>query len=502
VSFPRAEQSPTTWPPVVSGAGEEGEPEDFVVPVLLRYADRALEDDPNDIVSALSVLGLGTDDERIELTLQGAGTIRLPDATGLPGWYCEWDIVDIYGNPATIGAEDLNNCALYFHDADIMPTGTYAYLYAVAGSGGTLGDSGVYAGIEHNGSGQRAVVAINAGAGAGWGARTLATEDPLGRGVRPHLQSGNTTSNIRVGAVLLTADGGRSYVSAAGPAPVSGNGMTDGRFSRIGIAAGWQTAGGVDGSKLTLNLKAMLADLRTIPNWRRTVSFPAPVAPSLPIHRWAILGDSNGNGTTVGPFSGTAVPAGWTFRDQGVNLANYPAGTSPACGMVPYLINAGAGSGDRYVIRRSENAKDFQTAAFDTQINGLVADVNTLAMGDPEVIVIVMAANDSQSLAETIKFKSELKRVLQLLRDYFPDAIIVLPNERTTDGGVGGVYEFLTTNNAAKLTVISELGLQRVGVAVDETADLADAIHWSCADDGGQEDMAVAVLARVAQLAA
>jgi hypothetical protein len=488
VLWPVANQSDSVTFP------EPGEPDGALEPWIPLYADRAATGDPNSLASAVTVINEGQADERIRVTLQNAGTIRLPTSTGIEGWYVEWDIQDVFGDIIDLGFEDLAYLAIFFHDADQLPTGTYAYVYGVCGSAANLGDAGAYSGIEHNALGQRAANSFNAGAGAGWAGRTTGTEDQLARGARAHWTQGNSLSQARITTVLLNADGSQSSVAAATTATSSGNAETDGRLTRIGVVVGWQTAAGVNGSTLTFSVRAMLADIRRIRTMRRDLGVAyTPVAATLPIQRIAILGDSNGNGTETGPYSGLATPAGWVIRDAGANLGAWPAGTTPGVGSMPYyhllMVADGAVAGNRCIIRRSTNGA-VMTFAFDTQITNLIGDVTALAQGDPQVLFWTIGANDSQDATEAAAFKIYFKRAIQILRDLYPDMLIVIRDERTTDLVT---YAYLATVNAHKVDVVAELGLQRVAFSSPTSpsnAGLTDAIHFSQSDDGGHEVMA------------
>lgn len=460
------------------------------------YANRSSQGDPNGIRQALTILGEGGSNERMKFTLQGAGTARLPDATSIGGAYVEWLIEDLLG---TVGpqfnAQDLSRFAVFFHDMVALPVATYAAVVTTAGGVADIGNAGCYAMVEQQTLGSRAAHSFNAGAGAGWAARVAGTEDSLARGAVLQVVQGNSTSNWRINAAALCADGDISLVSGSGTAPSTGNAGADGRHTHIAIVVGWNAAAGaVNGSEVTVSLRELHAALRAIKTMRRVPEPPDPAAPGAPISRIILLGDSNSEGTEAGPFSGVAVEAGWVVREDGVNQANYMAGPAPSYGGIPYYIQraiaAGATSGSRWIARRSLNGQAL-TATFDTQIRDIQSDVTALGGGDPHLIVIRIGANDAQDATEAALFKHAYRRMILVLRDIYPNAIIVLTDERTTDNVV---YQYLGTVNAHKAAVNLEEGWKRVGISSPTTptlAPLTDSIHFSQAGaSNGHEVMA------------
>lgn len=214
------------------------------------------------------------------------------------------------------------------------------------------------------------------------------------------------------------------------------------------------------------------------------------------MRRIAVIGHSMGNGTvTDGTWSGAAVQGGWTLRTAGANAANYPTGNSPGQGMLPYLVEEaiaqGAVSGDRYIIRRATNGATLGSTT-DANIAGLRDDVAALGVGDPDVICVWLGANDAQDTTERDQYTAStgLERVVRLLREEFPDSVILLMGERTSDSGQ---YPHIAdgTIEAEKQSLAAAFPYVRY---VDPTSvDLADAIHPSAAGYATMADRAAAV---------
>jgi lysophospholipase L1-like esterase len=207
----------------------------------------------------------------------------------------------------------------------------------------------------------------------------------------------------------------------------------------------------------------------------RVASAPRPAAPA----RFLILGDSNGNGTSANAtWDGQAVQAGWTVRTAGATVATYPAGPSPSSGHMPYLIE-GTDAAGGWVIRRSVNGANSGAASVDPQIANALADVATLADGTPDVIVIVLGANDV-SEAESAAYPANMARMAAQLRWRWPNAHLVYCGEATDLDGVGETYERLPANRAALAALAADPYLG--GSYVDGSSfALVDSIHWSAA---------------------
>lgn len=209
-----------------------------------------------------------------------------------------------------------------------------------------------------------------------------------------------------------------------------------------------------------------------------------------------ILGDSNGNGTELdSTYKAVAIPAGWTVRDQGVNLATWPeigVDSTLSVGCMPYLVarcnTAGATGG--WIVRESENGRAAaERAGMITQLQDAFTNVSALADGDPEVIIWYMGANDSNNATESSQFYMNMLWAIYQVAFRYPNAHHVFIGERTTDGGPGGQYEFL----AANLLTLALLALLTNGTFVNGTAlvaPLTDAIHFSQNPGGGQSVIA------------
>lgn len=190
------------------------------------------------------------------------------------------------------------------------------------------------------------------------------------------------------------------------------------------------------------------------------------------------------NGTvTDATWSGAAVQSGWTLRTAGATLTNYPTGNSPGQGMLPYLVEEaiaqGAVDGDRYIIRRATNGVTLVNPGTDTNLAGIRDDVTALGVGDPDVLIIWLGANDAQTQAEydAVAADTGLLRLVRLARAEFPDTAILLMGEETGDPTV--TYPFVDELNTLRAAVAAAVPFcAYVSIA---GVDLTDDIHPSAA---------------------
>ncbi|MCI0636235.1 MAG: hypothetical protein L0206_20325 [Actinobacteria bacterium] len=459
-----------------------------------RWDARASVGDPSGIENATPVV-IGNQSEGLRFAIDTPGVATLPNATNIGGPYVEWVITDLFGATARVDSLDIAMFLLWWNGLDNLPVDTYVAIAFTAGGVATIDNAGVVVGLQYNALGPRAFFMVNAGSGAGWAGKTDATsQDNLARGVASWIGQGGGLTSLFKSCTVLDAGGVRSSITNSSPGAVAGNQLTDGPFTHVAIVVGWSGAGGAGTQTFDLSLRSFVAPPSKFADWDPRLTPTAPPAVPDPPRRFAIVGDSNANGTTVdATHGGLAVPAGWTFRDAGVNLANWPATGTPSVGMAPYLLeNAvarGATSGTRWIARRGSNGADTGwPGTIHDQLANLIADCVTLT-GDPEILVVVFGANDANNTTESARYFENLLRALRVWRHRFPNCAIALIHERTTDPGT--YPELESTIYAALAQLAGEFERSfRVFSKIPSDVAMADAIHFSQSAAGGQDVMA------------
>lgn len=493
-------------PPLASGARNAQQ----LVPPLVDQGGAAIEftlhpttsssssGDPNGI-DAGSVADAKTG--YIQFNIDTPGTARLPSATDIGGTYFEWALATSW-SPSDIAS------ALAYVLEDTPPTDTYVAIALTAGGVATIGNGGVLVGLEYNAGGWRCFTMLNAGAGAGWITKTNATAaDALTRGVQLMLAQGNASANTRTHAVALEAGGRPSTTSATVPAPQSGNGAADGAFTHIALVCGWSGVAGAATARITASLRSFVLQVKDTTNGAQLVIVPPPSV-TLPLApgsvRIAINGDSNGNATQIdASFGGVAIATshpGFTFRDAGANLANWPATTTPGTGMVPYLLTdliAGGATGG-WVARRATNGGTLAWAGtIHDNVANLIADAAALGGGDPHVLIFVIGANDGQDAVESAAALDNLRRACENHRAAWPDTLFLFVLEESL-AGAGGSYPYLRDTEPSIRTALATIATEFGGAVIDPGLGLphADDIHFSGNGLGsGQDSVAAAVAA-------
>lgn len=177
-------------------------------------------------------------------------------------------------------------------------------------------------------------------------------------------------------------------------------------------------------------------------------------------------------GTVAGSYDGAATQSGWTIRLEGSTITNWPATT---CGMKPALVDeaiaGGAVSGNRCLVCRSTPGSSIG-AAQDTLIAGMRDDFDALGLGDPDAVAWWLGANDVQDADELAALVAGFPRIVKLLRDEFPGAVIVLPGEKTSNPAL---YPFLAEANALKQAIAAAYPF--VYYVAPGAMTLFDAIH-------------------------
>lgn len=194
----------------------------------------------------------------------------------------------------------------------------------------------------------------------------------------------------------------------------------------------------------------------------------------------AILGDSRayGTGGAGDVNAGVTLPAGVTVRDAGVNLTAWPStgGSGPDPGYMPQLAAAAlaAGWSSVQIIRRATNG---QTTAgvHTTEWDGLELDLAVLGCADPDLIVLDVGANDSQT-AESTAFTTRIRIVADAMRQRFPRARLVLP---LVEAAAGGSYPESSLVRAGQTAAAD--ARQRVVTSPNTGITMSDSVHPNAA---------------------
>lgn len=446
------------------------------------------------------------DGDYVEFTLENPTAVSTPTGSGIRGAYVEYlDLEDVFGAGTTdVGPEDLNKIVMWLGSA--LPVDAYVGFALTTDGVSSVANSGVFVGMQYNASGPQAIVSICGT--VGWGAIAAGSSDPLGRGVCAQVAQGNGATNVRLGAVLMTAARMKSLVAAASPAPATGVGTNTnpGRWNRIALVAGWVTgSGGSAGAKVRACLRLAYGALEDIPGWGRFLRRAAPVLPALAaISRISENGDSNGQGTAVDTDDGgdtiaTEFP-NLIVRDQNSNLVTWPNGTTPSTGWMPKFLRrlraAGAvniGAAGSYYTRESANGA-LLGSGFDAQLNDTVNSIAALGLGDPHAFVLTIGANDAQNAGEMLLFRIALKRYLRIIDDLWRDAWIIVKTEYSTDVGT---YPFVA-DQSIRLEYLARSAAEGLSSKVivlnpwllSPAPTMVDQIHYSTLLGGGQDRMA------------
>lgn len=446
--------------------------------------------DPGDVVAGdATSLGAGL----VRLTTQNPAVVsRLPSAMAI------WEttaLTDVFGDSvADLDLVDIGDIIA----AQVWASNTAAptdVCIAFGFSAGTVNTTNVGCCVMIQASAGAWLVHHGVNTGAGWAYTAAAATDSLTRGGALQAIIGTALTQARVNAYGLDAvlEAIRTVSSQTAPTTSAIVGGFDRAFIGVGFATG------VGGSAATLDIGCSSLIMRpySVPT---LFPFPSvnPAGWPTAIRRIVWLGHSMAHGqdtVTDGTYAGTAVQAGWTFRDGGVNSATWPATTSPGCSGMPWAVAdavaRGATDGNRYIIRRS--TPGISIGSNPDSLLGLARDdVNTLALGAPDLVVIWLGANDAQTQAELDAYRARngIWRLAALARAEFPGAVIALMGERTTDAIN---YPFIDDGqiHQAKLAAKGKIPFSIVVSATSPTnIALTDAIHPSHGASGGHRAMA------------
>lgn len=437
--------------------------------------------DTSDVVGTVTSLGVG----RLRAALQNAGSATaLPPAMAL----FEFDIKDLLGR-ALNDADDLDLgdviCLSAWSTSAVAPTDL---LFCVGLSAGTVDntDVGVAAfGVASSGSWN---AQHSSATGGVWAAKTAATQtSPNCVGVQLQLIMGTAGTQSRLSAIAMDASGNPLGGTNFGTTPASVTSQAD--YDRGFVGVGWATGVGGTPADFDVGVSMLLLRPREVAGFR-PFDLPVPAAAPATYSKILLISHSMGNGTVVDPtYSNAAVQTGWDFYEHTTSTDPYPAGTSPAVGMTAHLVDETIAftrpASTGWLVRESTNGMKLGDTGADLRV-GDAAQATSARGDDPDLIILWFGANDAQDAAEAAFFTGPhgLERLVKMLRYEYPDAVIVLPGERTTDAVV---YEFVAdgTLNNHKQTLAARYPyvyyVDATGIA------LTDTIHPSAA---GYADMA------------
>lgn len=407
--------------------------------------------DVGSVAGTVVVLGPG----KLRVSLQSPTTVsRLPSAMAL--W--EFPIKDLLGR-ALDDADDLDLgdilCMSVWASTAVAPTDVILACGLAAGAVDAT-DVGVAAAVQASAGNW---LAHHTGAtGTVWAAWTAATAaSALTVGAQLQVIMGTAGTQTRTSAAGLDASGSPLGAANIGTAPGTNTSQAD--YDRAFVGLGWATGVGGTAQDIDIGVSALLLRPREVAGWR-PFDIGAPTAAPATYSKILQITHSMGNGTVSDPtWSGVAVPANWDFFEITTNTDPFPVGTTPAVGPVPYLMAESdafvrPATGTRWVVRCSTNGRAMGGTGFDVDVGNAIGAVAARGV-DPDLIVLWMGANDAQTAAERLLYTGVhgLRRIIQMCRYEWPNAVIALLGETTSDVGS---YPELATINTHKQALAAE----------------------------------------------
>jgi lysophospholipase L1-like esterase len=436
--------------------------------------------DPGDVVNGSAV---AVSNGRATVTTQNPSVVsRLPSAMAI--W--EFSLVDLFGDTIN-DADDFDLADLFrafvFADTTAAPDDV---IIAVGFSAGAVNTTNVGCCAAIQAAAGRWLAHHGSNAGAGWSLTAASADSALTRGAMVQAVQGTGVSQARINAVPVDATG--EPISTANTSSSPSTVTSQAGYDRLFVGIGWATGSGGTGAAQDVGASALLLRLQEVPE---IVPFELPSPSAFPavVRRIAVLGHSMARCTVATSDDGAAIPAGWTVRLEGANVANWPAtSTGIKADLVAAAIAGGAVSGDRYLICRSTPGSSIG-AQQDGHLAGVRDDVATLGLGDPDALIIWIGANDAQDAAEfaQISATTGFERLVRLARHEFPNTPIYLLGERTTDAGT---YPYVDDGqlDAERQAIATAIPYVRFVSATSPSGiTLTDAIH---PDDAGYQTMA------------
>lgn len=480
-------------------------------------ADALTTGDPNAIRTGVPVAA-GYRLEQVSVTLTGTGTARLPSNTDIGGTYVEWRARDTAGNEIDLDQLDASTIVAWLNNTSgLLPDDSYVAVAATAGGVATITNSGVVVGIRRTAgaSANDAFVCGNAGT-AGWSAALVAgTPDALVRGVALKTLMSSTNTNAFRQVIPLDASGLRSAISGSSPIAPAANIYNTGPYTHLALVFGHSGTGGAASKTISASLRTFAQAFAKTEDYAPRLDLPPFVRPAV-FRRVLEIGDSNTNSTTVDAVrQGTAVQTGWTVRTNGANTATYETTNSPGVGKVPWFIDAliarGVVDGNRWYARRGTNGGK---TTFPGTVHGQMvsARADVAALGDtPDLVIINLGANDAKADSQVAanKYPENIERLVRLVLEEWPNALVCLVKERTRTGDEAGypffgqIYDAIDVTQAAHDDRVVVVDSRTIPNGAGGTgARMVDDIHFSTGSDGGQRDVAEATVDEIYGLAA
>lgn len=410
----------------------------------------------------------GDDNEFVAATLTNGVDASAVGAMG----YVEWTIKDALGaDLSSISEIELLSALCQFLDAR-LPTGARIGVALTVG-GMAAPDQGIVAGYQGTDTGVQSWHTVFT---TSWVAASVGgANDKLARTAQLQVLRGNALTSTRISSSLRLADDDPSKLAAT---TSPGTLAAGGAFTKIALLFG--TTGALGAAvNVTAAVKSFLLGLSAISGIaRRSRAAPTIRKPSSGSYGIVLLGHSMAHATVVGNQASTAVNAGFTYWNLGTSDANWDAGSSPGHSLSAKLlddVDAIVGNTGGYLVRRSASGAQLAaTSVADGHLGDAEYDVADQSLADPDLVVVWYGANDANGTEQqSLDYLTALRRFIRLIRDQWPNAVIVLPSEHASSG-----YTYLPNIEAAKVTVSSEFDhVYHVIYDYQTAGQAADGIH-------------------------
>lgn len=391
--------------------------------------------------------------------------------------YVEWELLDAEGAAlADVREIDILSALVQFLGAQ-LPTGARIGVALTVG-GMAAATKGIAGGIQGSSNG---VVAWHAAFAAAWSAPAVGSAaDYLATTGQLQTLRGNSNTNLRISTSLRLPDDEPSKDGSATTTPLTSS--AGGPFDRIALLIGNTAAQGAVLSVMA-GIKSFLRRISEITHMSRLSSIPAPAVrlPSDGYYGVVCNGHSMMYSTVVGNQAGTAVNASWEYYNlDGLTDATWDLLSSPGHSICAVLadeiaaLNGGAGG---YIVRRAASGAALAaTTVADGHLGASIYDVENNGLNPPDLVILWYGANDSNGTEQqSLDYEDALRRHVSMIRERYPNAIIVLPSEHTT---TPGTYVYLANIEAAKVTIAAEFEhVYHVIYDYQTAGESADGIH-------------------------
>lgn len=389
--------------------------------------------------------------------------------------YVEWELSDAEAAAlASLRDTDIVGLMVQFLGAK-LPDGARIGIALTVG-GMAAATKGIAGGIYGSANG---VVPWHAAFASAWSTPAAGgAADKLATCGQLQVLHGNSNTNLRISTSIRLTDDEISKQAATTTPLTSAAG---GDFDRVALLIG-NTASQASALSVVCGIKTFLKRVSSIAHASRLSSIPTPVIrrPSDGDYGVLFMGHSMAHSTVVGNQAGGAVTAGYTYYNlDGLADATWDALSSPGHSLSAALLDglaAISGNTGGYLVRRAASGAQLAaTTVADEHLGGGVYDVADNGLDDPDVVVIWYGANDANGTEQqAIDYLPALRREIEMIRERYPNAIIIMPSEHTTAG-----YAYLASHiEAAKDTVEAEYDhVYHVVYDYQTAGQSADVIH-------------------------